>query len=74
MNRPFKLHLDEDLRSFYLSLQIRSTSLSRLSCISQKATNNDVDQRLPEFLALEKTLIEEQDQEFRFTVALFPYK
>ena len=61
-------HLDEELQKFYLSL-LRSEARhyeDYLTLASRAAEGADISARVQEFLALEKTLIEGKDDEFRF--------
>ncbi|WP_062060482.1 tRNA-(ms[2]io[6]A)-hydroxylase [Cellvibrio sp. OA-2007] len=61
-------HLDEELQKFYLSL-LRSEARhyeDYLTLAKRAADGADISARVQEFLALEKTLIEGGDEEFRF--------
>lgn len=61
-------HLDEELQSFYLSL-LKSEARhyeDYLTLAKRAAEGADISARVQEFLALEKTLIEGGDEEFRF--------
>lgn len=61
-------HLDEELQKFYLSL-LKSESRhyeDYLHLARKAAEGNDISERINVFLALEKTLIETTDTEFRF--------
>jgi tRNA-(ms[2]io[6]A)-hydroxylase len=61
-------HLDEDLQKFYLSL-LKSEARhyqDYLLLASRAAEGEDISERVQLFLALEKTLIESPDTEFRF--------
>lgn len=61
-------HLDEELQKFYLSL-LRSEARhyeDYLTLAKRAAEGADISARVQEFLALEKTLIEGKDEEFRF--------
>lgn len=61
-------HLDEELQKFYLSL-LKSESRhyeDYLTLAKRAAQGADISARVQEFLALEKTLIEGIDEEFRF--------
>lgn len=61
-------HLDEDLQRFYLSL-LKSEARhyqDYLVLASRAAEGEDISERVQLFLALEKTLIESPDTEFRF--------
>ncbi len=61
-------HLDEELQKFYLSL-LRSEARhyeDYLTLAQRAADGADISARVQEFLALEKTLIEGGDEEFRF--------
>lgn len=61
-------HLDEDLQKFYLSL-LKSEARhyqDYLLLASRAAEGEDIGERVQLFLALEKTLIESPDTEFRF--------
>lgn len=61
-------HLDEELQSFYLSL-LKSEARhyeDYLHLAKKVAGGEDISARLEVFLALEKTLIESADTEFRF--------
>lgn len=61
-------HLDEDLQKFYLSL-LKSEARhyqDYLVLASRAAEGKDISERVQLFLALEKTLIESPDTEFRF--------
>lgn len=61
-------HLDEDLQRFYLSL-LKSEARhyqDYLLLASRAAEGEDISERVQLFLALEKTLIESPDTEFRF--------
>jgi len=61
-------HLDEELQSFYLSL-LKSEARhyeDYLTLAKRAAEGADISARVQEFLALEKTLIEGGDDEFRF--------
>ena len=61
-------HLDEDLQKFYLSL-LKSEARhyqDYLVLASRAAEGEDISERVQLFLALEKTLIESPDTEFRF--------
>lgn len=61
-------HLDEELKNFYLSL-LKSESRhyeDYLHLARKAAEGNDISERINVFLALEKTLIETTDAEFRF--------
>lgn len=61
-------HLDEDLQKFYLSL-LKSEARhyqDYLLLASRAAEGEDISERVQLFLALEKTLIESPDNEFRF--------
>lgn len=61
-------HLDEELKKFYLSL-LKSESRhyeDYLHLARKAAEGNDISERINVFLALEKTLIETTDTEFRF--------
>ena len=60
--------IDESLAKFYLSL-LKSESrhfLDYLSLARKAAGEEDVQSRVDEFLALDKTLIQSEDDEFRF--------
>ena len=60
--------LDEELQKFYLSL-LKSESRhyeDYLTLAKRAADGADISARVQEFLALEKTLIESGDEEFRF--------
>jgi tRNA 2-(methylsulfanyl)-N6-isopentenyladenosine37 hydroxylase len=61
-------HLDEELQKFYLSL-LKSEARhyeDYLTLAQRAAEGADIAARIQAFLALEKTLIEGQDPEFRF--------
>ena len=61
-------HLDQELQTFYLSL-LKSESRhyeDYLTLAKRAAEGADISARVQEFLALEKTLIEGGDEEFRF--------
>ena len=61
-------HLDEALQKFYLSL-LKSEARhyeDYLTLAKRAADGADISARVQEFLALEKTLIEGGDEEFRF--------
>ena len=61
-------HLDEELQKFYLSL-LKSEARhyeDYLTLAHRAAEGTDISARVQEFLALEKTLIEGKDEEFRF--------
>lgn len=61
-------HLDEELQNFYLSL-LKSEARhyeDYLTLAKRAAEGADISARVEEFLALEKTLIEGIDEEFRF--------
>ncbi len=61
-------HLDQELQTFYLSL-LKSESRhyeDYLTLAKRAAEGADISARVQEFLALEKTLIEGTDEEFRF--------
>lgn len=61
-------HLDEELQKFYLSL-LKSEARhyeDYLALAKRAADGADISARVQEFLALEKTLIEGSDEEFRF--------
>lgn len=61
-------YLDEELQKFYLSL-LKSESRhyeDYLTLAKRAAEGNDISVRVQEFLALEKTLVEGVDEEFRF--------
>jgi tRNA 2-(methylsulfanyl)-N6-isopentenyladenosine37 hydroxylase len=61
-------HLDEELQKFYLSL-LKSEARhyeDYLALAQRAADGEDISARVQEFLALEKTLIEGGDGEFRF--------
>lgn len=61
-------HLDEELQNFYLSL-LKSEARhyeDYLTLAKRAAEGADISTRVQEFLALEKTLIEGVDEEFRF--------
>lgn len=61
-------NLDEELQKFYLSL-LRSEARhyeDYLTLAKRAAEGADISARVQEFLALEKTLIEGKDEEFRF--------
>lgn len=61
-------HLDEELKSFYLSL-LKSEARhyeDYLHLAKKVAGGEDINERLNVFLALEKQLIESPDTEFRF--------
>ncbi len=60
--------LDEELQKFYLSL-LKSESRhyeDYLTLAKRAAEGADINGRVEEFLALEKTIIESADEEFRF--------
>ncbi|WP_053979561.1 tRNA-(ms[2]io[6]A)-hydroxylase [Marinagarivorans algicola] len=60
-------HLDEELQKFYLSL-LKSESRHFMDYLSlaREAAGEDIAERVQVFLALEKELIESEDDEFRF--------
>jgi tRNA 2-(methylsulfanyl)-N6-isopentenyladenosine37 hydroxylase len=61
-------YLDEGLQKFYLSL-LKSESRhyqDYLNLAKGAANGQDISERVAEFLALEKSLIESPDSEFRF--------
>lgn len=61
-------HLDEELQKFYLSL-LKSEARhyeDYLTLAKRAAEGKDISARVQEFLALERTLIEGTDEEFRF--------
>ncbi len=61
-------HLDDELQKFYLSL-LKSESRhyeDYLKLAKRAAEGADISARVRQFLELEKTLIEGEDQEFRF--------
>jgi tRNA 2-(methylsulfanyl)-N6-isopentenyladenosine37 hydroxylase len=61
-------HLDEELKSFYLSL-LKSEARhyqDYLKLARKMAGGENLDERIGQFLALEKTLIESPDDTFRF--------
>ena len=61
-------HLDEELHKFYLSLlksEARHYS-DYLGLARDAAGGEDIEQRVLEFLTLEKELVESADEEFRF--------
>ncbi len=61
-------HLDDELQKFYLSL-LKSEARhyeDYLTLAKRAAEGADISARVQEFLALEKTLIEGIDEEFRF--------
>jgi tRNA 2-(methylsulfanyl)-N6-isopentenyladenosine37 hydroxylase len=61
-------NLDEELQKFYLSL-LKSEARhyeDYLTLAKRAAEGADISARVQEFLALEKTLIEGRDEEFRF--------
>jgi len=61
-------HLDDELQTFYLSL-LKSEARhyeDYLTLAKRAAEGADISARVQEFLALEKTLIEGVDEEFRF--------
>ncbi|MFK7977968.1 MAG: tRNA-(ms[2]io[6]A)-hydroxylase [Halioglobus sp.] len=61
-------HLDEELSEFYTSL-LRSESRhfrDYLKLAQALGSKDEVDERLPVFLAAEKALIENEDEQFRF--------
>jgi tRNA-(ms[2]io[6]A)-hydroxylase len=61
-------HLDEELKTFYLSL-LKSESRhyeDYLHLAKKVAGGEDISERVDVFLSLEKTLIESADTEFRF--------
>src|SRR5690606_7434319 len=66
--------LDEELQKFYLSL-LKSEARhyeDYLTHAQRAAGDADISARVQEFLALEKTLIEGIDQEFRFHSGVLP--
>jgi tRNA-(ms[2]io[6]A)-hydroxylase len=61
-------HLDEELKTFYLSL-LKSESRhyqDYLKLAKRAADGEDISARIHEFLEVEKKLIESADEEFRF--------
>jgi tRNA-(ms[2]io[6]A)-hydroxylase len=61
-------HLDEELKTFYLSL-LKSESRhyqDYLKLAKRAADGEDISERIHEFLEVEKKLIESADEEFRF--------
>ncbi len=60
-------HLDNELQKFYLSL-LKSESRHFMDYLSlaREAAGEDIEERVQVFLALEKELIESDDDEFRF--------
>lgn len=66
--------LDEELQKFYLSLlKSEARHYEDYLTLAQRAAGDaDISARVQEFLALEKTLIEGIDQEFRFHSGVLP--
>jgi tRNA-(ms[2]io[6]A)-hydroxylase len=66
--------LDEELQKFYLSLlKSEARHYEDYLTLAQRAAGDaDISARVQEFLALEKTLIEGTDQEFRFHSGVLP--
>lgn len=60
-------YLDNELNKFYLSL-LKSESRHFMDYLSlaEEAAGEPIDERVAEFLTLEKSLIESEDPEFRF--------
>lgn len=60
-------HLDDELQKFYLSL-LKSESRHFMDYLglAREAAGEDIEERVQVFLALEKELIESEDDEFRF--------
>ena len=60
-------YLDDELNKFYLSL-LKSESRHFMDYLSlaEEAAGEPIDERVAEFLTLEKSLIESEDPEFRF--------
>lgn len=60
-------HLDDELRTFYMSL-LRSESrhFNDYLSLARRYAEQDIDDRIAHFAALEKELIEQPDQLFRF--------
>jgi len=68
-------HLDDELKAFYLSLlKSESRHFNDYLTLAKKASGSpeEVEERVQLFLAREKTLIESNDEEFRFHSGVVP--
>ena len=68
-------HLDDELKAFYLSLlKSESRHFNDYLALAKKASGSaeEVEERVQLFLAREKTLIESNDEEFRFHSGVVP--